>query len=70
MDRLFRYTITVYILYSDNAGGIDITAKLSLYPTMGKNTKVQKYQCIQYITISTITISNIYCIRNAKTIQS
>ena len=23
---------TVHILYSDNGGGIDITAKLSLYP--------------------------------------
>ena len=27
-----EYIYTVYNLYSDNAGGIDITAKLSLQP--------------------------------------
>ena len=34
------------------------------YAYMGENTKVQKYHYIQYITVSNITISNIYCIYN------
>ena len=54
---------TVHIGYSDNAGGIDFWAKLSLYPI--------NYVWISWrrgfiprdnnITISNITTSNIYC---------
>ena len=53
---------TVNILYSDNTGGINITAKLSLKPLYhypinfvwgmrrwGGNTKGQKYHYIQYL---------------------